>query len=125
MGDASRNPRSPQFKGPLPAAQFGAGIELRAVPSLAAIERFKDVPIEERRNLALSHEDTDIVLVARAQWTTPSAISDQWPVATFDFYELKRMPLLEFKGMAGAAFLAGGMPDFTANLVDPTKEERS
>jgi hypothetical protein len=123
LGDAAKNPNSPQYRGPLPAAKFAAGLEIRMQPNRKAVEKYELLPEEEKRNIRLSHAETDMVLMVRANWTAPLSTSDQWPSATFDLHELARVPLLKFKEMASLCFTEEGMPDYTKAFVDLVAEE--
>lgn len=124
-GEARGNPRSPQYRGPLPEVVTGVQFQARIQPNLAFMAR-----VEEMRAAGVqpsgqvAEEDLDVVFVMRGMWTAPTRLSDKWPQAQFDVTELARMPYVEFKARAAECFTGAGNPDFTASAkIAPQRED--
>lgn len=104
MGESRRNPRSPQYTGPLPDFAIQPVLGYRLVPSVAWMEANKEA-LERGDSVPMAPEDCDLEIVACAAMAYPSRfIPDprNWRQAAADVDVIARRPFKEFKAEVDA-----------------------
>ena len=123
MGDANRNPNSPQFTGDLPDVVPGGEVQWIVKPSAAFLESVKDMRAAGIDGPVLCPEkDRDVVLVGVAIWTVPQRTTREWPQSRLEMCELARMPLIEFKRRHKMNFESAGMRHCADGIVMPDEK---
>lgn len=89
MGEASKNPRSIQYKGPMAENEVRPYLAKRITPSGAWLEANPDVDPEK-----CPVEEMEMVFILAVDWRFPSALNrnrpDKWPGAQVPVAELCR-----------------------------------
>jgi hypothetical protein len=113
MGQANHNPRSPQFKGPLPDFQLKSAGNIRVEPNAAAMERIKaakeaaDAAGAEMIPPRLKDTDLDVVAMAQVAFIVPMKLVNEHPAAMVNLGEI-RIPLIDLKTQARKMFRENG-----------------
>ena len=102
MSEARRNPRSPQFRGPVPDGELlGVELQPRVVPTSTWIERSRALqaadplaPIAEPRD-----DERELAVFIRCNYVIPSQLvpQDQWPSVGMDVFEVGRISMVDLK----------------------------
>lgn len=129
MGEARRNPMSPQFQGEMPDAGITALTRVAFAPSAAFLERNRAVFEEAKAKgespppLPWTDADKDVVVGVAYQYIIPSRVSAQHPSVVIPATEV-RIPLLELKRAVKAKLEEDGNT-FLASQVKLPDEAKS
>lgn len=120
MGDASHNPRSQQYTGPMPDVIPGADVTWIVEPNKAFLGHAKELRESGIEGpLACEESERDVVLYARAAWIVPMRTTTQFPTSNIAMVELARMPLIAFKRQHRANFEKSGLQAAADTIVLP------
>ena len=104
MGEANHNPRSPQYRGPLPDFAIQPVLGYRLTPTAAWTEANKEA-LAAGDSPEIKPEDCDLQIVACAVMAYPSRLSPDprtWPQAPEDVGVIATVPFANFKALIDA-----------------------